>query len=47
MAYAGLIIVSLGAHLDAFRGAVGKDLRVPLRVEERARKLRGPTRHGG
>ena len=27
---------------DAFRGAVGKDLGVPLRVEGRARNLRGP-----
>ena len=27
---------------DAFRGAVGKDLGVPLRVEGRPRTLRGP-----
>ena len=31
---------------DAFRGAVGKDLGVPLRVEGRARNLEAPTRHG-
>ena len=31
---------------DAFRGAVGKDLRVPLRTEGRARPLRGPHPRG-